>query len=295
MTSKFYSLVQRTLEEDHASEDTTTQKLVDAYGAGTQTAFTILAKNAGTYCGEKWLEAFVELKHFQVQEQFADGQTFQKGDILVSGKGSFASVFSVERSLLNGLQLSCQVASLTQQCLKTAKDAAKELGIVCPKILHTRKTFPLLRELQLEAVLKCGGSLHRKDLRSRIMWKDNHKELALSFGDDLKSFLTQYLNKNEKQDALIEVDTWEEAYQVLEADCLCLLLDNFSPDDLSKNLSKLKNQFPQSEVEVSGGITPNNIKDYVLSGVDRISLGALTHTLTTLDLSLEWKAINESF
>jgi nicotinate-nucleotide pyrophosphorylase (carboxylating) len=152
------------------------------------------------------------------------------------------------------------------------------------KLLDTRKTTPLLRELEKYAVVQGGGYNHRMGLHDMIMIKDNHIDFAGGIKNAINA-TNKYLSVHNKDLKIeIEVRNLEELNEVLEAGRVHrIMLDNFSPPELKKAINIIHGRF---ETEASGGITENTIRQYAETGVDFISVGALTHQIKSLDMSL---------
>lgn len=291
-------LVQESLAEDRASHDITISVLGEFLQSHvdlkqTHRTFEIRAKAKGIFSGQRWLNAFqapavayempgLSLHWIEIADE---GQAIESGSCVCRGRASLAGVLALERTLLNGLQHACGVATATAEIVQyvNLEWARRKFTTPVPGIFHTRKTLPGLRTLELEAVLAGGGRRHRIHLADRVLVKENHKYLAAEFHQSYVDFarfvLLRYPN------AMLEVETTQEAHDLIGVGARHLLLDNFSPEQLQILLP----QIPQEvEIELSGGIHSGNIFDYLIDGVDRISLGALTHSVKALDLSLDW-------
>ena len=171
------------------------------------------------------------------------------------------------------------------------------LGVV-PGLYHTRKTTPMIRDFEIAAVIAGGGKAHRRDLAERILVKENHKQLlALKEGTSYSEFAAFAMKRSVElklPEPLFEVETIEEAKALVTVGCRCLMLDNFNPEQIRVVAPELHAMFRalhgrDLELEISGGVNEANLAEYVLKGVDRISLGSLTHGVKSLDLSLDWK------
>lgn len=295
---KFQDLNQRVsqvLAEDQVGADLATSELVKFLGNDSEVFFEIIAKESLVFCGRRWSQAFEDLGWIKILEVCQDGTTAKKGSRVLYGSAKLSQTLSAERSLLNGLQRWSGVATLTKICVSaidrsfdlwTAQTKSKYLK---PRLLHTRKTMPMWRDLEIEGVLAGGGHRHRSSLSSQPMIKENHKEPAIKYKKDWAPFLKQVITSY--PDTVVEVETWNEARQVAELGASVLLLDNFLPEELNRYLAaflddcvRLHKSCPT--IEVSGGITPSNLEEYVIPGVSRISMGALTHSYRSVDLSL---------
>ena len=215
-----------------------------------------------------------------INAYFSDGDYLKKGDIAFDVVGNAQALLRSERLLLNIMQRLSGIASVTNV-------AANKIKAYKTKVLDTRKTTPNLRVLEKWAVLVGGGINHRFGLFDMVMLKDNHIDVAGGIVPAIQK-AKQYLIENDL-DLGIEVETrnLEEVKQALSVlPIQRIMLDNFNPD-LVKEAVELINC--QCETEASGGITLDNIEDYAAAGVDFISLGMLTHSVKSLDISFKIK------
>lgn len=207
-----------------------------------------------------------------------DGDQVKVGDIAFIVKGKKRSILTTERLVLNFMQRMSGIATQTQQIVQL-------IAGTNTKLLDTRKTTPGIRVLEKWAVKIGGGHNHRFGLFDMVMLKDNH----IDYAGGVKNAIEQtqaYLKKLDKKLKIeIEVRSFDELNQVLAIGGVDrIMLDNFSPDDIQKALKLIPDNY---ETEASGGITLANIKAYAETGVDFISVGALTHQVKSLDLSLK--------
>ena len=207
-----------------------------------------------------------------------DGENVKPGDIVFKIEGSSRSLLSVERLVLNVMQRMSAIATLTNKYVVA-------LNGLNTKVLDTRKTTPLIRFLEKEAVLIGGGKNHRMGLYDMIMIKDNHIDFA---GGIEKAILKtkEYLNRN-NLNLEIEVETRNllEVSEVLKTGNIDrIMLDNFNYEDLTKAVKLIDGKY---KTEASGGITLDTLRNYAECGVNFISVGALTHSVGNLDLSLK--------
>ena len=207
-----------------------------------------------------------------------DGENVKPGDIVFKIEGSSRSLLSVERLVLNVMQRMSAIATLTNKYVVA-------LNGLNTKVLDTRKTTPLIRFLEKEAVLIGGGKNHRMGLYDMIMIKDNHIDFA---GGIEKAILKtkDYLNrKNLNLEIEVETRNLLEVNEVLKVGGIDrIMLDNFNYEDLRKAVTLIKGKY---KTEASGGITLDTLRNYAECGVDFISVGALTHSVKNLDLSLK--------
>jgi nicotinate-nucleotide pyrophosphorylase (carboxylating) len=212
-----------------------------------------------------------------VQIQHSDGTSVVAGDVVIEVRGLARSILKAERVALNFLQRLCGIATLTRQFV----DA---VGNHPAKILDTRKTTPGLRALEKAAVLAGGGANHRAGLYDMVLVKDNH--LAALGG--LSGFADQIRQlRKERQNLRIEVeaDDLEQARAFVEIDGIdVILLDNMEPAQIREALALRRNNI---KFEASGGITLKNVRRIAATGVDYISIGALTNAARAIDLGME--------
>ena len=208
-----------------------------------------------------------------------DGDELMPGDIIGTIEGSSQYILSRERIMLNLIQRMCGIASQTREYFYLAQP----YGI---KILDTRKTTPGLRLFEKYAV-KCGGGFnHRLNLSDGILIKDNHIKAAGS----VKKAVESVRINNSHLKIELEVDTFGQIKEGLEMDVDGFLLDNMSPTQIQKSLKMIRSYSNKNHfVEASGGISLKNIKDYLKTKVDAISVGALTHQVQSKDIRLEFR------
>lgn len=207
-----------------------------------------------------------------------DGEKVSKGDIAFTLKGSARSILSTERLVLNVMQRMSGIATKTRQMVDQISHTKSVL-------LDTRKTTPGIRLIEKEAVKIGGAENHRFGLYDMIMIKDNHIDYAGGIPNAIKK-ANAYLSEQKKQLKIeIEVRSIKELNEVIgEGGVDRIMLDNFSPKEIIRALELISGNY---ETEASGGITDDTIVDYAETGVDFISVGALTHSVKSLDLSLK--------
>ena len=241
----------------------------------------IIAKEAGVVCGiaiaQEVFNAFD--KNILYIAKKDDGDLVAKGETVVFLKGRARSILSCERVALNFLTYLSGISSDTRRAVLKVRSR----GI---RILDTRKTTPLYRMFEKYAVAMGGGKNHRFSLAGQYLVKDNHIFI-------LKNTCGLNVLSNRKGDVPfeIEVEKLSDLRKALAYGPNIIMLDNFSPKDVRQALRLLAKLFPKDEnrpfIELSGGITIENISRYAIKGVDFISLGSLTHSARALDLSLE--------
>lgn len=207
-----------------------------------------------------------------------DGAKVKSGDIAFEVEGRTISLLSCERLALNFMQRMSGIATHTRRVVD-------ELAGLKTKVLDTRKTTPLLREIEKMAVRIGGGVNHRFGLYDMILIKDNHVDFAGGIKQALNNTKNYLIQNHLDLKVEIEARNLDEVKQVLDfGGAFRILLDNFKPDVLRQAVEIINNRL---ETEASGGITLDNIRVYAETGVDYISSGALTHHIKSLDLSLK--------
>jgi nicotinate-nucleotide pyrophosphorylase (carboxylating) len=267
------AILDRALAEDLGSGDITSSTLfpeppvISAY---------FLAKEDGIVAGIPLVSRiFMRLdSHSSVEEYFADGQAVIAGTTLCRVRGTANALLAGERLTLNLMQRLSGIATQTAAYVALAAP----FGI---RILDTRKTTPLLRVFEKYAVKMGGGHNHRIGLYDGILVKDNHLKLE----PDFKKILEKFHQKGFAPEKVeVEVTSPEMLKSAMDSGALWFLLDNMKPSLIRKCVKlKRRNTF----YEVSGGISPRNFANYLIRGVDAISIGGLTHSVKSLDISME--------
>jgi nicotinate-nucleotide pyrophosphorylase (carboxylating) len=208
----------------------------------------------------------------------SDGTLVEKCEIAFEVEGPARSILTAERLVLNCMQRMSGIATATWQLVKLLEG-------LHTKVIDTRKTTPGFRYFEKWAVRIGGGANHRFGLYDMILIKDNHVDYAGGIANAIEA-ANKYLAEKKLSLAIeIEVRNFDELDQVLRTGKINrILIDNFTPEDLRKAINIINKRF---ETEASGGITANTIRSYAMSGVDFISVGALTHSIRSLDLSLK--------
>ena len=277
MTDNLDSLIQLWFAEDIGDGDHTTLSCIPADAMG---ASQLIIKEDGVLAGvEVAKRIFKAFDTELVMTQYLhDGDKVKVGDIAFVVEGKIQSLLQTERLMLNIMQRMSGVATRTAEYVKLLEGTNT-------RVLDTRKTTPGLRLLEKEAVKLGGGCNHRIGLYDMILLKDNHVDFA---GGIDKAILRakQYLADKDKDLKIeIEVRSFDEINQVLEIGGVDrIMLDNFSPADTKKAVEMIDGRF---ETESSGGITFDTLREYALCGVDFISVGALTHSVKSLDMSFK--------
>jgi len=269
-------LIRRALEEDLGDGDHTSLSTIPNDATG---KVEMLAKDTGIIAGVEVAEmVFNQVDNsLKVNVLIKDGEKIKPGDCVMTIEGRSQSLLSAERTALNFIQRMSGIATYTNGLVTLISGTNA-------KLLDTRKTTPGNRVVEKLAVRYGGGTNHRFGLYDMIMIKDNHVDFAggiVNVISSTKKYL-KYLGKELKIE--IEVRNFKELKEVIEYGGVDrIMLDNFSPVDLKRAVNMIDHRY---EAEASGGITEDTIRDYALTGVDYISVGALTHQINSLDLSL---------
>ncbi|HIP25514.1 MAG TPA: carboxylating nicotinate-nucleotide diphosphorylase [Archaeoglobus profundus] len=247
----------------------------------------IISKDNGVIAGIRVAKIAFESFGVKVLSVVKDGDYIGKGDIIMEVVGSSANILMLERTILNILMRMSGIATATAEMVKIAKSVNPKV-----KIAATRKTTPGFRIFEKMAVEIGGGDPHRFGLGDCVIVKDNHIAVA---GDLVKAIRlaksTSFTKKIE-----VEVKSIEEALIAVKEDVDIIMLDNFKVKEVEEVINLLEKEKLRNKIliEVSGGITPKNVKDYAKTGVDIISSGYITHSARALDLSLEVEKIYHS-
>lgn len=269
--------IQNALNEDVREGDHTSLACIPKEATGTA---KLLIKENGVLAGVPVAIAIFAAVDSELEMDIflEDGDEIKKGDIAFTVTGSAISILTAERLVLNCMQRMSGIATLTQKYVKAIEGTTTT-------VLDTRKTTPGIRFLEKYAVKVGGGENHRMGLYDMIMIKDNHVDFSGGIQQAV-SRTKQYL-KEEGLSLKIEVETRniEEVRQVLAVGGVDrIMLDNYSPKQMREAVTLINGV---CETEASGGIVLETIRDYAETGVDYISVGALTHSATSLDISLK--------
>ncbi|MCS7168539.1 MAG: carboxylating nicotinate-nucleotide diphosphorylase [Gemmatales bacterium] len=276
-------LVNLALEEDLGSRgDITTETLIPAEKTGTA---SFVARRPGVVCGEKIAEMVLTQLDNQAQFrwQVSDGAAVIAGLAFGQVHARLRAILSAERTMLNFLQRLSGIATLTHQFVSAVR------GLPCI-ILDTRKTTPAWRILEKYAVRCGGGHNHRLGLFDGILIKDNHLAALQELGKDLTYAVAQVRRHFGSQYPIeVEAENLDQVRQALHSGADIILLDNM-PVEQIRHAVQLRNQIaPTVLLEASGGISLENVRTIAETGVDRISIGALTHSAPALDLALDYQ------
>jgi nicotinate-nucleotide pyrophosphorylase (carboxylating) len=284
--SRIDVLLEQALVEDQAAKDATTQVTINPDLRGSA---SVIAKEelvvAGLGAIPRLLEIFARLdRRPQAQTRFEvvshpeifDGVRARKGQVLAVIRHNARVLLSCERVILNLLQHLSGIATNTRRYVDAIHGTRA-------RVLDTRKTVPGLRAIEKYAVLCGGGTNHRLDLSSGILIKNNH----ISLGGGLRAAVTNALARRQTgQRVQVEVRTPPELEEAIEFGAEAILLDNMTPLEVKSAVERIKKESRWIPIEASGGIVLENIRAYAETGVDFISVGALTHSARAADISM---------
>ena len=283
LTPAVHRLIDLALEEDLGRGDVTTDALV---GAGTRARGRIVSREPVVVAGTAVAaEIFRRVDATaEVNIVAGDGAAIAAGAQVLALAGGAAGLLRAERTALNFLQRLSGIATLTRSYVAAAAGSGA-------RIADTRKTYPGARALEKLAVRAGGGSNHRFDLGGGVLIKDNHLAVAGSVEEAIRR-ARAFAPHGHKIE--VEVDTFAQLEAALAARADIILLDNFSTADVDRAVQMAKAVAPRPQLEVSGGVTLARIPELAATGVDIISVGALTHSARAVDLSLELELVPES-
>ncbi len=270
-------IIDLALAEDIGQGDITTQALIPTTLLGRA---SITARADGVLAGiEPASRVFLKVDpSLEVETLIRDGAGIRPDDTIATVFGRITSILRAERVALNFLQRLSGIATLTARYLPAAE------GLPAT-IIDTRKTTPGLRHLEKQAVRAGGGQNHRLNLGDGILIKDNHLAALRALGMNLSDIIAQ-AKRNAPAGLKVEVEvtTVEEAIEAAAAGADIIMLDNMTPDDMKSAVAQLPDGV---RTEASGGVTLENVRAVAETGVDLISIGALTHSPQALDISIE--------
>lgn len=245
----------------------------------------IIAKEGGLAAGIEEVTILGQLLDLKVVYAVSDGKEFEKNQIIIKIFGKAQNILSAERTMLNLLSRMSGIATTTNKLVKKINDSKLKT-----RIAATRKTIPGLNYFDKKAVVIGGGDSHRMNLTDMILIKDNH----IAIMGNLQNAIEKAKNNASFSKKIeVEVKKIEDVLIAAKAGVDIIMLDNFSPEKINEaiDLLKTKGYLGNLILEASGGITFENVLDYASTQVDIISIGALTHSVKSLDMSL--KIINE--
>jgi nicotinate-nucleotide pyrophosphorylase (carboxylating) len=283
-SKRIRTLLEAALAEDKVAQDVTTALTIEP---GLRASATIVAKQpcvvAGLGCIPVFLDIFAKMStapvgRFEVisHPEIFDGVKVKKGQTIAVIRHNAAAILSCERVILNLMQRMSGIATLTNEFVKAVAGTKT-------KVLDTRKTIPGMRALDKYAVCCGGGVNHRLDLQDGILIKNNH----ISLGGGLPSALERALKgRKTGQVVQVEVRSQTELEQAIAGGAESILLDNMTPAQVKKAIKQIRAALPKIPIEASGNMNLKTVRAYALAGVDFVSVGALTHSATAVDLSM---------
>ena len=236
-------------------------------------------RSGGVVAGAPFADAVARACECRIDWRVPDGRVVPPGTVTGVVRGPLGRILRAERPMLNLLQRACGIASATRAYVQAVE------GTGC-RILHTRKTAPGLRPLDVAAVLSGGGARHRLDLSHELMVKDNHWQALRLGGNTLSAALAQ-ARKRDIESLQVEVESAAQLEEACAAGATRLLVDNQTPETVRDWARRARALSPGIEIEATGGITLAGVRAYAEAGADFISIGALTHSVTAADLGIE--------
>ncbi|WP_022886240.1 carboxylating nicotinate-nucleotide diphosphorylase [Glaciibacter superstes] len=278
------TVVRAALEEDAPWGDLTSATLIPVDAVATA---RLVAREPGVLSGGEVFEAAFRLTdaHISVDLAIDDGETFDAGDVLAVVTGPARAILQAERIGLNFLQRMSGIATLTAHYVAETLDTRA-------RIVDTRKTTPGLRAFERKAVRDGGGHNHRFSLSDAVMAKDNHLAILTSGELSLTEALFEARGRLPHTAHFeVEVDRIDQIEPVLAAKIDTIMLDNFSMEDLRRGVAIVDGR---AIVEASGGVSLETVRAIAASGVDVVSVGALTHSVRSLDLGLDIEIVADA-
>jgi nicotinate-nucleotide pyrophosphorylase (carboxylating) len=247
--------------------------------AGLKAGGVIEYRTGGVLAGTPYADAVASACGCRIEWTAREASSVEPNTAVGIVRGELRNILGTERTLLNFLQRASGIATGTRRFV----DAIQ--GTRC-RILHTRKTAPGLRALDIAAVVAGGGWPHRADLSHEVMVKDNHWQALARGGVGLDRALGHARQRGIKA-LYVEVESPEQLELACSAGASRLLVDNQSPATLREWAGRARALVPGIEIEATGGITLENVRDYAEAGADYISIGAITHSVQAADIALE--------
>jgi nicotinate-nucleotide pyrophosphorylase (carboxylating) len=248
---------------------------------GIRAAGVIEYRNGGVVSGIPYADAVASQCGCRIEWAAGEGDIVSAGVAVGVARGELGDILRAERPMLNLLQRASGIATITRAFVHSVQ------GTRC-RILHTRKTAPGLRPLDIAAVLAGGGHAHRADLSHQVMIKDNHWRALVREGGSLDQALAQG-RKRGVAALYVEVESVEQVELACSAGATRLVVDNQTPETVRSWGRLARERLPRIEIEATGGISLENVRAYAEADVDFISIGALTHSVTAADVAIEVK------
>ncbi|HOK68208.1 MAG TPA: carboxylating nicotinate-nucleotide diphosphorylase [Bacillota bacterium] len=277
MKTIFDRIIQMSLEEDVPFGDITTNSIVPA---DRRVSGRFIAKDDGVLCGIDIAQRTFELVggDFEMVKYFKDGDSIKKGDVIAEISGNARTILTGERTALNLMQRASGIATATAKAVKAVAGTKAHIA-------DTRKTMPGLRLLDKYAVRVGGGVNHRFNLSDGVLIKDNHIAAAGSIKNAVEAARRHCPHTLKIE---VEVENFVQLYEALEAKADIIMLDNMSNEDMAKAVQIIGGR---AIVEASGNMGEKDLSEVAKTGVDLISIGSLTHSVKSLDISLKFSII----
>lgn len=268
------SYLLRFIEEDAPFGDVTSEAVIPE---GIKARAVIIAKQDGIIAGVEEAKALFEHFGVKVSVKKRDGEEAKKGDVILELEGDARAILLVERTALNVMGRMSGIATEVRRLVEKVKPVNPKV-----RVAGTRKS--LLKPIDKRAIIIGGGEPHRFSLSDAILIKDNHLALV-----PLEEAIKRAKSFSVYKVVEVEVESLEDAIKAARAGADVVMLDNMTPEEIAETVEALKREGLRDRVkiEVSGGITPENIEEYAKLDVDVISLGYLTHSVRNFDVSLE--------
>ncbi|MCD6523684.1 MAG: carboxylating nicotinate-nucleotide diphosphorylase [Thermococcus sp.] len=268
------SYLLRFIEEDAPFGDVTSEAVIPE---GIKARAVIIAKQDGIIAGVEEAKALFEHFGVKVSVKKRDGEEAKKGDVILELEGDARAILLVERTALNVMGRMSGIATEVRRLVEKVKPVNPKV-----RVAGTRKS--LLKPIDKRAIIIGGGEPHRFSLSDAILIKDNHLALV-----PLEEAIKRAKSFSVYKVVEVEVESLEDAIKAARAGADVVMLDNMTPEEIAETVEALKREGLRDRVkiEVSGGITPENIEEYAKLDVDVISLGYLTHSVKNFDVSLE--------
>jgi len=268
MSTKLSSELQRFLDEDCFDRDVTTALVPER-----QCTAEVRVKEDCVLAGVEEARQILESQGLRVVCSKRDGEEAGKGEVVMRVTGSNKKMLPVERTVLNLMGRMCGIATMA----RNAQNLVAKYGV---KVMATRKTAPGLRGLDKKAVTIGGAEPHRRDLSSMVLLKENHLKFFRGVSEAVRK-----AKKESRTLVEVEVESFGEAIEALKAGADVIMLDNFTLEEARKTIKALK-RYPV-KVELSGGITLENLEEHARLKPDSVSMGCLTHSVKSVDLAMK--------
>ncbi len=273
LEQKLLRFLQEDLEFGDITTEITPDKVVQA---------NLISKDQGFVSGLEFAQILLKAVGLEVKLTKKDGDPINNKDIVMTINGSSKVILMVERTVLNIIMRLSGITTQTRNLVDIVSNSNLPI-----RIASTRKTTPGFRYFEKYAVKTGGGDTHRWSLSDEILIKENH--IAIFKDESIKNILTKYQKLSSFSKKIdIEVETLDEFDNILDLHPDVIMLDNFTPEMIQQAISLMNDNVSGSKplIEISGGITSENINKFLINGIDIISIGALTHSVKSLDFSL---------